>query len=360
MSVLKTVEGLRRLALEKRSFDGFLVMNEANMLYLAGFPGALSLLVPKYEEAILYVFSVNYEQAKFEGKGFTVELLERKENLMQTIARKVAELGIRKLATDSLNCENCRKLSNGLRKKARMYIRSGLIWELRKIKDSGELSLMARAGELATRGMEAAFQAVTPGVREYEIAAEVEYTMRRNGSWGTAFETIVASGIRSAFPHGGCTDRKIEKGDLIVIDLGATYKYYRSDLTRTIIAGEPTQKQKRIYEIVRLAHEESCEVARPGSAAKKVDATARQVIEKAGYGKCFVHGLGHGVGLEVHEPPSLSRESKDKLRAGNVVTIEPGIYIPGFGGVRIEDTLLVEEAGPTKLTKAPYTLKAKQ
>jgi len=357
---LKRVGDLKRLAFEKKSFDGFLVMNEANMLYLAGFPGAISLLIPKDGETILYVYSVNYEQAKAEGKEFTVELLKRKENLMQTIARKVAELGIRKLAIDSLSFENYRMLSKGLRKKARMYARSRLIWELRKLKNADELELMKKAGELASTGMEAAFQTIALGIREYEIAAEVEYAMRRNGSWGTAFETIVASGSRSAFPHGGCTDRKIQRGDLIVVDLGATYKYYRSDLTRTIVAGEPTERQKRIYEIVRLAHEKSCEAAKPRSVAREVDAAARQAIEKSGYGKYFVHGLGHGVGLEVHEPPTLGQESRDKLRAGNVVTIEPGIYIPGFGGIRIEDTLLVQEPSPAKFTKAAYTLKAKR
>jgi Xaa-Pro aminopeptidase len=197
---------------------------------------------------------------------------------------------------------------------------------------------------------------VAAGVREDEVAAEIEYAMRKRGSSGAAFETIVASGACSAYPHGGCSDRKIRDGDLVVVDVGATYKFYRSDMTRTLVAGKPSEKQKKLYQTVKTAQETALEAVKPNVKAKDVDAAARKIFADAGYGEYFVHGLGHGVGLEVHEPPTLSPESKDVLVAGNVVTVEPGVYLVGYGGVRIEDTVLVQKNGAEKLTNGPYAL----
>jgi len=355
---LKRVEVLRRLAFEKRGFDGFLIVNEANLLYFTGFPGATCLLIPKAGESTIYVYGTNYEQAKAEGRGFNVELVKRGEKLMEKIAAQVKDFKIKKLAVDMLSFENYRNLAKGLRGETKLKAQNKLVWELRKVKDEKELELVRKAGELTSEGMKVAFEAVKPGVREYDVAAEIEYAMRRKGSWGTAFETIVASGVRSAFPHGGCTERKIQKGDLVVVDIGAAYQCYRSDMTRTIVAGKPSAKQKKICEIVRLAQEKAFQAVKPKARARDIDAVARKVIEDAGYGEYFVHGLGHGVGLEIHEPPTLSQESKDGLRTGNVVTIEPGIYIVGFGGIRIEDTVLVRRRKAEKFTKGPYALEA--
>ena len=360
MKILKRVEALRQLAFEKKGFDGFLIANEANLLYFTGFPGATYLLIPKTGESTIYVYGVNYEQAKAEGKSFKVELVKRGENLMEKIAAQVKDFKIKKLAVDMLSFENYRNLAKGLRGETRLKMQNKLVWELRKVKDEKELEFMRKAGELTSEGMKAAYETIRPGVREYEVAAEIEYAMRKTGSWGTAFETIVASSVRSAFPHGGCTDRKIQKGDLVVVDIGATYKYYRSDMTRTVTAGKPSAKQKKIYEVVRLAQEKASQAVKPKAKAKEVDVNARKVIEDAGYGEYFVHGLGHGVGLEVHEPPTLNQESKDRLRVGNVVTIEPGIYIVGFGGIRIEDTVLVRKRKAEKLTRGSYTLETEQ
>lgn len=360
MKILKRVEALRQLAFEKKGFDGFLIANEANLLYFTGFPGATYLLIPKTGESTIYVYGVNYEQAKAEGKSFKVELVKRGEKLMEKIAAQVKDFKIKKLAVDTLNFENYRNLAKGLRGETRLKMQNKLVWELRKVKDEKELELMRKAGELTSEGMKAAYETIRPGVREYEVAAEIEYAMRKTGSWGTAFETIVASGVRSAFPHGGCTDRKIQKGDLVVVDIGATYKYYRSDMTRTIVAGKLSAKQKKIYEIVRLAQEKAFQAVKPKAKAKDIDAIARKVIEDAGYDEYFVHGLGHGVGLEVHEPPTLNQESKDRLSVGNVVTIEPGIYAVGFGGIRIEDTVLVRKRKAEKFTRGRYTLETEQ
>lgn len=356
---MKRVQALKQTAFEQKGFDGFLITNETNMLYFTGFPGAASLLIPKNGEGTIYVYGVNYEQAKAEGKGFNVELTKRGENLMAKIAEKIKELKMKKLAFDALSIENYRALSKALKGETKLKIQAKLVWELRKKKDEEEIKLMRKAGELTSEGMKIAYEILRPGMREYEVAGEIEYAMRKKGSWGTAFETIVASGARSAFPHGGCREREIKESDLVVIDIGATYRYYRSDMTRTLVAGKPSEKQKKIYEIVKLAQEKAFQVIKPKAKAKDVDAAARKVIEDAGYGEYFVHGLGHGVGLEVHEPPALSRESKDKLTVGNIVTIEPGIYLIGYGGFRIEDTVLVKKDGAEKLTIGPYTLNTK-
>ena len=357
---MKGMKALKATVFEKKGFDGFLITNEANLLYFIGFPGAACLLIPKTGEGIIYVHGVNCEQAKAEGKGFKVELVRRGEDLLGKVADQVKDFKIKKLAADMLNVESYRKLVKGLRGKAKLEIRNKLVWELRKIKDEEELRLMRKAAELTSDGMKAAYETIKPGVREYKVAAEIEYAMRSRGSWGTAFDTIVASGVRSAFPHGGCADREIREGDLVVIDIGATYHHYHSDMTRTLVAGKPSAKQEKIYEIVRLAQEKAFQATKPKAKARDLDAIARRVIEDAGYGEYFVHGLGHGVGLEIHEPPTLGPESKDKLTVGNVVTIEPGIYIVGFGGIRIEDTVLVQKRRTEKLTSGPYTLETAQ
>jgi Xaa-Pro aminopeptidase len=357
---LKRIEALKQITFEQKGFDGFLITNEANLLYFTGFPGASCLLIPKKGENKIYVYSVNYEQAKAEGKGFQVELVKRGENLMEKIATQTKVFKIKQLAVDTLNYENYNNLAKKLKGKTKLKIQGNLVWELRKTKDEKELELMRKAGELTSEGMRVAYEVIKPDIKEYEAAGEIEYAMRKCGCWGTAFETIVASGVRSAFPHGGCTDREIRKGDLIVIDIGATYHHYRSDMTRTLTAGKPSEKQKKIYEIVRLAQEKAFQAVKPKAKGRDVDAMARKIIDNAGYGKYFVHSLGHGVGLEVHEQPILSPESKDKLMIGNVVTLEPGIYIVDFGGFRIEDTVLVQKGKAKKLTKGPYTLEAEK
>lgn len=353
---MKRVNALKQKAFEEKGFDGFLIANEANMLYFAGFPGAACLLIPRNGESMLYVYGVNYEQAKAEGKDFRVELVKRDENLAAKVAAQVRDFGIKKLAFDVLTVENYRGLTKGLRGKARIKPQNKLVWELRKVKDTEELEFMRKAGQLTCEGMKAAYEFIRPGVKEYEAAAEIEYAMRRKGSWGTAFDTIVASGVRSAFPHGGCTEKEIRQGDLIVVDIGATYRYYRSDMTRTLVAGKPSEKQSKLYEIVKTAQQKAVQAVKPKAKARDIDTVARKVIEAAGYGEQFVHSLGHGVGLEVHEPPALSQQSKDRLMIGNVVTIEPGIYLVGFGGIRIEDTALVKEHGGEKFTDGFYTL----
>jgi Xaa-Pro aminopeptidase len=352
---LTRIEKLRT-AIKQAGFDGYLIFNSVNTLYFLGFPGASALLVPPEGESTLYVYGVNYEQAKAVSKGFDVQLVKGSENLLAKIAAQAKANGSKKLGADALGVDAWRNLSKEFPHEDAVQVNGGLVQELRKVKDLEEIALMRRAGEITSEGMEAAAEAVMAGAKEYEVAAEIEYAMRRVGAGPTAFETIVASGACSAFPHGGCSGREIRKGDLVVVDVGATFNYYCSDMTRTFVAGKASVRQQKIYQTVLKAHNVAFEAIKAGAVIGEVDAAARKTISDAGFGEYFVHRLGHGVGLEVHEPPSMFTENKDVLAAGNVVTDEPGIYIPGFGGVRIEDTVLVTTKGAEKLTAGSYSL----
>ena len=354
------VDALKELAFEKKSFDAFLVGNEKNLLYLTGTPGALCLLIPKKGENTLFVYGTNYEQTKAEAKGFNVELLKGSEKLADQFAPLLKASKAEKIAVDTLSYDFYRLFARGFRGRARLKVQSKLIWKLRRVKDEEEIRLMRKAGTITSAGMQAAYETIRPGVTEIEVAAEIEYAMRKQGGWGAGFETIVASGIRSAYPHGGCADRKIRAGDLVVVDIGSSYEHYLSDMTRTIVAGKPSEKQAGIYGIVKTAQENAYQAITAGAKGKDIDLLARKTIQDAGYGQYFVHGLGHGVGLDIHEPPAFAATSKDVLVAGNVMTIEPGIYIPSLGGIRIEDTVLVGDGKAEKLTRGPYTLEPEE
>jgi len=342
-------------SLEKNQLGGFIVADETNMLYLTGFEGAARLLIPANNESVLYVYGVNYEAAKASVKNCSVELMQRYEDANKKVAAQCKKLKLKNIGFDNLDVSNFLKVRKNL-KDAKLKAMSQTIWDLRKVKDPTELSNIRKAAELTDKGNEVAAEVIKPGIREYEVAAEVEYAMRKRGSEGTAFDTIVASGLRSAYSHGGCTSKKIRRDELIQFDIGARYKNYRADLTRTFLVGKPSPKQQKIYDVVMEAQEKAFQKIREGVKARQVDGVARDTIKKRGFGENFVHELGHGVGLAVHEPPSLNSASKDVLKAGNVVTDEPGIYIVGYGGVRIEDTVLVKREGAQRLTKASYEL----
>jgi Xaa-Pro dipeptidase len=354
---MQKIDALKKSATQQ-DIANFLIFNSTNLIYFTGFNGATALLIPQDGENTLYVSAVNYEQAKAETKNFKIELLKRGENLMEKIANQT-KTSPKKIAIDTLSIESYRALAKAVGGEEKLEACSSLIRELRQIKDKTEIALIREACKLANLGMQVAYETIKPGVSELEVAAEVEYAMRKKGSQGTSFDTIVASGANSAYPHGSCSNRIIQSSDFVVVDLGATFNFYRSDMTRTFTAGKPTSKQARIYETVKNAQEKAFQTIKPQVLAKKVDAEARRIIDEAGYGELFVHNLGHGVGLEVHEPPTLSPDSKDLLKAGYVVTDEPGIYIAGYGGVRIEDTILVTEDGAEKLTNGHYSLTGK-
>ena len=350
---MSRIDSLKQSATKQGVPCNFIVFNPNNLTYFTGFSRANALLIPDRGANVLFVSSVNYEQAKKEARGLTVELLKQGENLMEKIAKQAPA---KKYAVDSLPIESWRALAKAVGGEEKLELANNLILRLRSVKDEQEIRLIRGACKLASLGMQAASEMIRPGVKEKEVAAEVEYAMRKKGSDGTSFDTIIASGPHSAFPHGSCTSRTVRGGELVVVDLGATCSFYRSDMTRTFTPGKPDEKQRKIYETVKKAHQKAFETIKPNASAAEADAAARRVIEAAGFAEFFVHNLGHGVGLEIHEAPVLSPDSKDTLAAGNVVTDEPGIYLPGYGGVRIEDTVLITRAGAEKLTVGPYSL----
>lgn len=353
---MNRIQALKQAAFKKGEIDNIVIFNNANLTYFTNFSGATALLIPEKGECVLYVLNVNFAQAKEQIRSLNVELKKPNESLMDKIIKQA--VSAKKIGVDSLQIESWRQLAKAAGGEEKLELAGNFIRELRKIKDEEEITLIREACRLAKIGMQTAYETVKSGVRETEVAAQIEFDMRKNGSYGTAFDTIVASGSSSAFPHGSSSDRVIREGDLVIVDLGATYKFYRSDMTRTFIAGKASEKQKKIYETVVDAQDKAFKALKPNITGRKVDTVARQFIEKAGFDEYFSHGLGHGVGLEIHEPPTLSQEGNEVLTVGNVVTVEPGIYIPGFGGVRIEDTALVTRDGAEKLTSGFYSLQA--
>jgi len=229
--------------------------------------------------------------------------------------------------------------------------------ELRTVKESSEIALMESAAQLNAEAFESVLPQIAPGASEREIALALEFALKKRGGEEKAFDFIVASGERGAMPHGVASDKKLAKGELVTIDFGTRVGGYHSDETVTVALGEVTARHKEIYEVVLAAHDKAIERIRPGVSLREIDAIARDYISEKGYGDFFGHGLGHGVGLEIHEAPVLSSRTEDIAREGMVFTVEPGIYIPGFAGVRIEDTMLVTADGSRCLTQIPKKFK---
>jgi Xaa-Pro aminopeptidase len=347
---LKRIEVIKKKISSNEMKDGFLVLNSSNLLYLIGFPGSSALLITNDRDCIVYTHNVNYAYLKKKVKDCNVVKIQPGENILKKIVKKANNYKIRNLFLDSATIETWNNLSKASDENIKLELDQNLIRDMRKIKTKKEISQLKKAGEVTVKGMQVATQIISPGITESEVVAEIEYSIKKHDCSRIAFETIVASGKNSAFPHGSSSSKKICEGDIVVVDIGAKYNLYCSDMTRTFIVGRSSIKQNRIIQIVKKAQTKALETIKDGVSAQFVDNVARKVIEKENYGKYFVHSLGHGVGLEVHEQPILGPVSKCKLLAGNVVTVEPGIYISEYGGVRIEDTILVKKRGIEKLT----------
>ena len=344
-----------RQVLSEREIDAFFVTNLSNIRYLVGFTGTAGLLLIVPDEVVFFTDFRYDEQAHAEVAGSRIEV--KKGTLLQAMARDDAARGIAKMAFEGADLkyasfEQLQELLPGRELSSAV----GIVEGLRLRKDEEEVRQIRAAVELGDRVFGEICELAKPGMTEIEIAAEIDCRMRRAGAQAPAFDTIVASGPRSSVPHAKPTRRRVSAGDFVVLDLGAYIDGYASDLTRTLVVGSPSAEQQQIYATVQRAQREALEVVRSGITAAEADSTARALIDMEGYGDRFGHGLGHGVGLEVHEGPKLSQESKDTLETGMVVTIEPGIYIPGWGGVRIEDMVVITDDGCEVLTRAPKDL----
>src|SRR5699024_9841493 len=233
---------------------------------------------------------------------------------------------------------------------------SGMIESLREVKDDQEVAIIEKACAIADQGFDHVLKFIKPGMTEIEVANQLDFFMRSLGASGVSFDTIVASGLRSAMPHGVASEKLIEQNDLITIDFGCYYQGYVSDMTRTFAIGDPGEKLKEIYQVVLEAQLKVIEAAKPGMTGVQLDAVARDHIASYGYGGAFGHSTGHGIGLEIHEGPNVSFRAEKAFVPGNIITDEPGIYLPGVGGVRIEDALLNTQTGNEVLTHAPKEL----
>lgn len=341
---------LARLAQE--NVDAFLVMRPENRFYLSGFTGSAGALVVTARQVYFLADFRYFEQAREQCP--LCQVVGFKESLYDALAEKLPQWGVSRLGCegDFLTYKQVVTLQEKLENipVTPLY---GLVEELRQVKDPGEIELLSRAVALADRAFEHILDYLKPGVTEWDVAVELECFMRRLGARKSAFDTIVASGPRGALPHGVASHRVICEGDLVTMDFGCLYRGYNSDLTRTVVVGSPAPRQEEIYRLVLAAQRAALAAVRAGVKACEVDRAAREVIASAGYGENFGHSTGHGVGLAVHEDPSVSKKNETVLQPGMVITVEPGIYLPGWGGVRIEDMVVVEEQGCRILTRAP-------
>ena len=282
-------------------------------------------------------------------------MIEERGPLLKAVARWVRKRKPRKVGFegDHLTCNGLRALQREGRNWLRLEPTSGLVEDLRSVKDAGEIALIRSAGQVTVEALEESLREVRPGAKERDLAAEIDYRMRQKGAEGPAFETIVASGHRAAYPHARASHKALGEGELVIFDLGAILGGYAADMTRTFYLGKPSVRTVRLYKAVLEAQQRAVEALRPGVRASAVDSAARRVLERRRLAKYFTHSTGHGVGLHIHERPRLAKKEKTRLAAGSVVTAEPGIYIEGLGGIRLEDTVLVTERGHEVLTPAP-------
>ncbi len=330
--------------------DGILLTSPHSLRYFTGFSGGEGVALLGKTERFLFVDSRYTEAASAEAKDVTVvEFSGGTRN--QEIGRRIADLNLKTLGYEEteLTVAEYEQLQRDL-PNADWIGCAQELRERRMVKTEEEIEALRVAEQIGVDAFLAVLPQIKPGMTENQLAAELEYQMRSRGAEGTSFETIAISGKKTSMPHGRPDDKKLEYGDFVTMDFGCRYRGYCSDMTRTIVLGKATEEQKKIYEIVRLAQEAGLSVIRTGITGKEADAAARSVITDAGYGEYFGHSLGHGVGLQIHELPNLSPMSETVLQPGMVVTCEPGIYIPHFGGVRIEDMVCVTQDGCENLT----------
>lgn len=334
--------------------DAFLITKVPNVNYFSGFRGDNSVLFIGKNFRKLITDGRYVEQAITQAKDFT--LVEHTEGLYKKIVEEIKISGCKKIGFEGL-IMTVAHYSYLKKELVGIEFKSVELDTLRQVKDATEIENIRIACKIADDAFAKILTIIKPGIREFEVAAELEYFMRRLGSEAAAFTTIVASGWRSSLPHGTATDKKICAGELVTMDFGATFKDYCSDITRTICVGKASDEQRKIYNLVLDAQLYGLETIKAGKSGKEIDEAVRNRLTDAGYEKFFVHGLGHGVGLEIHEEPRLSKLSKcESLLPNMIVTDEPGLYIANFGGVRIEDTVLVTSGKAQALTRSPKTL----
>lgn len=342
--------------LGERKLDALLVAFSPNLRYLTGFTGSNGNLLLLADRAILFTdprYTIQVSQET------TCEVRIAKGPLAVDLLSAIRRLRLHRIGYEPsrMTCDLFQSLQSRLPMRASLKPVSGWIEQMRTIKSASELERIRRSVETNSRAFEQTVARVRPGIKEQDLAAELEYRMRRLGAEKPSFETIVAGGARSALPHAQPTAARLGRGSLVVVDMGAFQDGYASDMTRMLFLGAPSAKVKRTYRAVLEAQLAAIDAVRPGVSTARVDRQARNVLKRYGLDRAFVHSTGHGLGLEIHEPPRIGKRDKGHLEAGMTVTIEPGVYLEGFGGIRIEDTIEVTPSGCRILTPTSKDLR---
>jgi Xaa-Pro aminopeptidase len=346
---------IRRFGVDALLFNTSETLLSFNIRYLTGFTGTEAAILLTRNERHLFTDGRYKTQAKQQAPGFRIHVVRNK---LSALASAIAAAEVEKLGIEAerISYEFISALNRRLPKLEVVPIDKKYLEHLRSRKTSEEKAKIKRAAHIASMACQEIIGRGISGKTEIAVAAELEMEMRRNGAEAVAFESIVASAERSALPHAQPTDRVIGRGEFVIIDYGCRLDGYHSDETVTCLTGKPSAEQKKIHQVVYDAHMRALEAVKPGAQAREIDAVARLSIAASGYGKYFLHGLGHGVGLEIHEPPFLSPRGRGALAEGMVFTIEPGVYIEDLGGVRLESLVYLDRQGPEILSEMPKDL----
>ena len=342
-----------REELNKRSLDALLITDEKNQRYAAGFPFTDGAVLVGKEKAFLITDSRYIEAAQQQAEGAEVRLFDRAHPLTMKIKEALGEIGAEKIAAEDQSL--CHAAFIGWEKKLGTELEGvgDLFGVLRAVKTEEEIASMIHAQRISEAALDEVLHIIKPGMTEREVAAELVYRMLRHGSEGNSFDPIVVTGAKTSMPHGVPGDKVIRTGDFVTMDFGCLKDGYCSDMTRTVAVGSATDEMKNVYHTVLKAQLAGIAAARAGVLGKDIDAAARKVITDAGYGEYFGHGFGHCLGLEIHEPPIAGPSGNMPLPAGSLSSAEPGIYLPGRFGVRIEDVMIIREDHAEVITKAP-------
>lgn len=348
------IEKLREV-METLELDGMLIESASNRRYITGFTGTAGTVLISKNQAKLITDFRYVEQAGAQAAGFEI-VRGSKASMIQQIADEASKMNMTKLGFEKehLTFGAYQKFQNEIA--AELVPVAGVLENLRMVKSETEIGFLRTAAQIADTSFAEILEYIRPGLTEKEIANTLESTLRKHGADSSAFNLIVVSGHRSALPHGLASEKIIENGDMLTLDFGAYYKGYRSDITRTIAIGEPDAQLHDIYQIVLEAEMKCIALLKPGTLCSEIDIFTHHYIESLGYGDYFGHGTGHGIGLDIHEEPFFSTTSEKILAPGMIVTVEPGIYIPNLGGVRIEDDVLITDSGHEIITNASREL----
>jgi Xaa-Pro aminopeptidase len=347
------LEAVRKMISEAK-VDALLVTHPVNRRYLSGFDGSSGLLLISLNQAYLITDFRYLEQAEKQAEGFTI--IRRHDELYPGLAAIITENGWNSIGFEAkeLTYDSYREMEEKLKIKWVPLIDT--VETLRMVKNDAELAIMNKGAAQLDEAFFYLLTLIKPGMSERQLALELEIFLLRAGAEERSFKFIVASGPRGALPHGSASEKIMQAGELVTIDFGAVFEAYATDMTRTVCLGRPDQLQSEIYELVQKAQAAAAAAVAPQKKTREIDSVARDIIEKAGYGEYFGHGLGHGIGLETHEAPTLNQRNETVLEPGMVVTIEPGVYLPGQGGVRIEDMVQVTVDGVRNMTTSTREL----